>query len=814
MRKCTFITVAVLLFGALCVRSAVTANTTEVQQGPAPTVEATEVEQIVPWFAGPGTDEPAARPNHPPIDEIPPMPMPETDDYVSVRTDSGSGNGVIYNMLTGETTEVQAEKLMEFRGLAQGGAGGGYNGADGGLGSDELSTRTFGNMTVVSNPGVFPWRMNVKLVARFVDTNGINRWFVCSGTMRDAETILTAGHCVYARTPNGIVINDWAQEVYVYPGWDGVGNQFSAPIGVINNYGFARSEWVGAFTGWTDNGNFDWDCGVVRVDRAAGMLTGWFSWAWGFNCSTNQGRTYWNLSYPAENCPTPGLHTGRTMYFWNGNWDSCPGNQLQINTTGGCLNAGWGGMSGSGAYYMEGSTRYVHAVSSNSNRSTRARYAKQWEDFVIWTNNTVIPAARGSSFDLQPLDVNAGPSTIQAGNSTTFLNHLAANPTNGTASSTWTYRVYLSTNDNISIQDTLLSTQNYTRSFGSMNSFRVNSVQVTIPGNTPAGNYWLGVVYDSSTDGVNGNNDTDGWDAVAITVTSPPPPPPAPTGVSATDGTFTDRVRVTWNSVSGATSYKVYRATSSVGAKTFLGSTSGTTKNDTSATPERIYYYWVKASSANGDSGFSSFNTGYREMAVPTGVSATDGTFADKVRVTWNSVSGATFYTVYRAISSGGAKTTLGVASSPTFDDTTATAGVTFYYWVRATNIYGSSAFSAYNTGWRNLILPTVTITATDPTAKEPSNTGKFKLTRTGSTGSTLIVKIARSGTATHKVDYKKIGGKRKIKAGKTSRNIKVKPIDDLIPEPDETVIITIKPDPAYIVGSPSSAKVVIKDND
>jgi hypothetical protein len=43
---------------------------------------------------------------------------------------------------------------------------------------------------------------------------------------------------------------------------------------------------------------------------------------------------------------------------------------------------------------------------------------------------------------------------------------------------------------------------------------------VTIPSNTPAGTYYLGVIYDNATDGNIVNNDTDGWDALAITVQS------------------------------------------------------------------------------------------------------------------------------------------------------------------------------------------------------------------------------------------------------------------------------------------------------
>lgn len=40
-------------------------------------------------------------------------------------------------------------------------------------------------------------------------------------------------------------------------------------------------------------------------------------------------------------------------------------------------------------------------------------------------------------------------------------------------------------------------------------------------------------------------------------------PPVPPTGVAASDGTFTDRVRLTWSGSIGATSYEVWRSTNS-----------------------------------------------------------------------------------------------------------------------------------------------------------------------------------------------------------------------------------------------------------
>ena len=51
-------------------------------------------------------------------------------------------------------------------------------------------------------------------------------------------------------------------------------------------------------------------------------------------------------------------------------------------------------------------------------------------------------------------------------------------------------------------------------------------------------------------------------------------------------------------------------------------------------------------------------------------------------------------------------------------------------------------------------------------------------------------------------------------RSGLGYKAVKVLPIDDNKKEPNETVILTIKPNPAYIVGTPSSARVTIKDDD
>lgn len=94
------------------------------------------------------------------------------------------------------------------------------------------------------------------------------------------------------------------------------------------------------------------------------------------------------------------------------------------------------------------------------------------------------------------------------------------------------------------------------------------------------------------------------------------PPLAAPTGVSASDGTRSDAIAVSWLPVAGATHYKIYRYTSnSSGSATALNDwTTGTNYVDYTATVGRDYYYWVKAaatSEGDRESAFSSSDTGY-----------------------------------------------------------------------------------------------------------------------------------------------------------------------------------------------------------
>ena len=218
----------------------------------------------------------------------------------------------------------------------------------------------------------------------------------------------------------------------------------------------------------------------------------------------------------------------------------------------------------------------------------------------------------------------------------------------------------------------------------------------------------------------------------------------APSGLQAGDGADTNKVRVSWNASSSATSYNVYRATSATDTRSLLGSPTATSFVDSTATPGVTYFYWVKACRGVNCSADSTYDTGWRNLSFPTNLLAGDGTYLDRVRVSWNASSGATNYNVYRATSASETKSLLGSPADTTFDDTTGTPGLTYTYWVTACNAANCSDFSYYDTGWRNLSAPS------NLQASDGAYTDKVRVSWNPSSGATSYkVYRATSGTTT-----------------------------------------------------------------
>jgi fibronectin type 3 domain-containing protein len=177
-------------------------------------------------------------------------------------------------------------------------------------------------------------------------------------------------------------------------------------------------------------------------------------------------------------------------------------------------------------------------------------------------------------------------------------------------------------------------------------------------------------------------------------------------GLTATDGDFPGFVRLAWNPVNGAESYYVYRDSSSAAPLIILGPVA---TYDDVVGDYNPHTYWVRAVNSLTQGSLSASDAGYRGLAAPNGLSASDGAYTGYVRLTWQAVGGATGYKVYRDAQASPLQT-LGAVT--TWDDPA--GNYTLHtYWVRAVYNLGDSAFSAPDTGYCGLPAPSV-VSATD----------------------------------------------------------------------------------------------------
>lgn len=199
--------------------------------------------------------------------------------------------------------------------------------------------------------------------------------------------------------------------------------------------------------------------------------------------------------------------------------------------------------------------------------------------------------------------------------------------------------------------------------------------------------------------------------------------PEIPTGLTATDGTSTDNVFVNWNSAQDADAYLLFRSQiDDPATATQIADTTATSYTDTTALHNVIYHYWVRAYNVQGSSDFSVGDTGYRRLpppSTPTSFNATDGVSTQWTRLTWAIANFAYEYEVYRNTvnsTSGGTLIATVPGSSTSYDDTTGTHGVVYYYYLRSRNPEAVSSFSSVNSGYRSVPPPATPggVSATD----------------------------------------------------------------------------------------------------
>jgi predicted outer membrane repeat protein len=189
--------------------------------------------------------------------------------------------------------------------------------------------------------------------------------------------------------------------------------------------------------------------------------------------------------------------------------------------------------------------------------------------------------------------------------------------------------------------------------------------------------------------------------------------PPVPSGVAAGDGSFLDRVEVTWSDGEGEEGYRVYGAGAAGGPWTLLGSVGADTTLFTDPLPcGTLRHYRVAAWNSFGESAPSASDPGSTADCpvppAPGGVAAGDGLLPDGVEVTWNDGEGEEEYLVYRSDLAEGPYALLGstAAGVTTYLDAVPCGSPVRHYRVTARNGYGESDPSPADAGFPQACPP------------------------------------------------------------------------------------------------------------
>lgn len=220
-----------------------------------------------------------------------------------------------------------------------------------------------------------------------------------------------------------------------------------------------------------------------------------------------------------------------------------------------------------------------------------------------------------------------------------------------------------------------------------------NTTSVNVSGLAYATTYYWQVRAWNGGEGPTLANEDTGW---SFTTREQPQPPSTPSGVSASDGTFTDKVRVSWSAVTDTTYYQVFRSAANISDDAvLLSSPTSSPFDDTSAVAGTTYWYFVKACNVAGCSSFSSGDAGYRAaLPVPGNFSKTSPAntatgLSTRVTLRWEASSDATaYYYCYDTTNDGACAKWISNRTS-TSKTLNLKRNTTYYWQVRAVNSVG-----------------------------------------------------------------------------------------------------------------------------
>ncbi len=198
-------------------------------------------------------------------------------------------------------------------------------------------------------------------------------------------------------------------------------------------------------------------------------------------------------------------------------------------------------------------------------------------------------------------------------------------------------------------------------------------------------------------------------------------------------------VSVTWNKVSGASKYVVYKRLGTSSTWDIISTTTGTSYEDKGTlTAGKYYVYSVKAyNSAGNPSDYIKANCATVQRVIAPYTKASNA--LDGINVTWGKVAGANKYVVLRRIGTESTWKTLCTTTGTSFVDKNVKAGIYYIYSIRAVN---GTGYSAYDVNKRITVQRVVA-----PYTKATNAINGINVTWGKVTGATKYVVLRRIGT-------------------------------------------------------------------
>ena len=259
------------------------------------------------------------------------------------------------------------------------------------------------------------------------------------------------------------------------------------------------------------------------------------------------------------------------------------------------------------------------------------------------------------------------------------------------------------------------------------------------------------------------NGTAGAWSSIVSVTYKQTLPAPTVTGGNDAQG----RPTLKWKAVSGAAKYEVYRARSRSGEYIKYSTVTGTSYTNTSYIENgNTYYYKVRALDANGAAGAwsSIVSVTYKQtLPAPTVTGGNDS--QGRPTLTWNAVTGAAKYEVYRARSRSGEYIKYSTVTGTSYTNTSYIEdGNTYYYKVRALKSDGTAG------AWSSIVavtyqpkqtLPAPTVTGGNDSQGRPtlkwnavSGAAKYEVYRARSLNGDYIKYSTVTGTSYTNTSY------------------------------------------------------------